>query len=43
MMLAWAMVIRGDKDAGLLKMEEGLAALRATGIHYHTPSSGGEG
>jgi predicted ATPase len=37
MMLGWAMVKRDATDAGLAKMADGLAALRATGILYHIP------
>jgi class 3 adenylate cyclase/predicted ATPase len=37
MFLAWAMVKRGHVDAGLAKMDEGVAALRATGNQYHIP------
>ena len=37
MMLGWAMVKRGAADAGVAKMEEGLAALGATGNQYHIP------
>jgi class 3 adenylate cyclase/predicted ATPase len=37
MMLGWALVKQGGVDAGLAKVEEGLAALRATGNLYHIP------
>ena len=37
MLLGWAMVTRGDADAGLAKMEEGRVALRATDNQYHMP------
>jgi predicted ATPase len=37
MMLGWAMVKRGAADAGVAKMEEGFAALGATGNQYHIP------
>jgi len=37
MLLGWALVIRGERDSGLAKLEEGLVALRATGSQYHIP------
>jgi predicted ATPase len=37
MLLGWAMVTRGDTDAGLAKMEDGRVALRATDNQYHIP------
>jgi predicted ATPase len=37
MWLGWALVVRGERDAGLAKVEEGLVALRATGSQYHIP------
>ena len=37
MMLGWAMVTRGEKDAGIARVEEGVGAMRATGIRYHIP------
>jgi class 3 adenylate cyclase/predicted ATPase len=36
-LLGWALVIRGERDSGLAKVEEGLVALRATGSQYHMP------
>jgi predicted ATPase/class 3 adenylate cyclase len=37
MWLGWVLVVRGERDAGLAKVEEGLVALRATGSQYHIP------
>jgi predicted ATPase len=37
MMRGWALASRGDVDRGLGETEEGLAALRQTGVLYHWP------
>jgi class 3 adenylate cyclase/predicted ATPase len=37
MMLGWARVMHGDVDAGIGTVEEGVTALRTTGIRYHLP------
>lgn len=37
MLLGWAAVVRGDTDAGLGRLRDGLSALRTSGIRYHLP------
>ena len=37
MMLGWARVMHGDVEAGIGTVEEGVTALRTTGIRYHLP------
>jgi predicted ATPase len=37
MMRGWALARQGRADAGLAEIEEGLQALRRTGVRYHTP------
>ena len=37
MMRGWALTAAGQVDQGLGEMEEGLAALRKTGVRYHLP------